>query len=176
MRRLLCSIAFSISFAWSAAWLHAQSSDVAVLKSGTSCYGRFESGVRCVPNGLAGWFGRDFAPILRLIDGKGPIDFGLKGWSGGFKDGFKVRLPAGKHTVTMAFHASAINMTSRSISTSGVTSKDISVFFTALGGHCYKLDVLTDNDPYWNLGSGGKWQPMIVDTTDKHKPVIVPVE
>jgi hypothetical protein len=76
----------------------------------------------------------------------------------------------------MAFHASAINMTSRSISTSGVTSKDISVFFTALGGHCYKLDVLTDNDPYWNLGSGGKWQPMIVDTTDKHKPVIVPVE
>ena len=175
MRRLMCLIGTSCM--WSAPWLSAQSSNVAILKSGTTCYRRAESGIRCFKNGLAEWFGRNFAPTLRLIDGKGPTDFGLKGWScprcsepsdrlGGFKDGFKVPLTVGKHTLTMAFHASATYITSRSVSTNSVTSANVSVSFAALAGHFYKLDVLTNNDPYWNLGSGAKWQPVIVDATD----------
>lgn len=173
--RAICTALFSALLAAPGAYAQARPGKAAVLRSGTTCYIDSRKAMRCIRQGLATWFGQDYEPLLRRVDGKSPRDFGIKGWSGGFKDGFKVPLTPTKHTLTMAYHLGIISPQGGS---SSVAFPDHDVAFTPVAGHTYTLNVVTRYEPnvYFGLPKTAEWGPLILDVTDKKRPVLVAAE
>jgi hypothetical protein len=103
-------------------------------------------------------------PHVARIDGKGPKCFGSKydvfntPWK--WNEGFTVRIPAGPHTVTMAFYVNGSEGTlqpGRTVNVYG-SSDYIDASFVAEAGHTYTIN---------ELSSAGRWKPIILDVTKK---------
>jgi hypothetical protein len=91
-------------------------------------------------------------PLVNLIDGKGPQDYGLRSFDYRFGK-VLAQVTPGEHTVQM-----------QQVFTAGLIpaySKPATATFTAVPGHTYSANILLDNRTRHK-----KWIPLIYDETD----------
>lgn len=133
----------------------------ATLKGGGGCEYNRHGRLKCHHFHLAG----DDTPLVSRIDGKGPDSFGEKGQlfnGSGWNSGFTVRIPAGPHTITVAYYSQGPSGVLRPgrYTWSTVSSGYTDTFFIAEVGHTYTVNSI--------LTYGRGWQPIVLDESNKN--------